>query len=182
MRWAQNFYEIQDAVDENPDLRGRVLDLVDTDSIHGKALEGNGRTESLRDILSEFFEGQIGLEESFKAVSTELPQGKSPHAHDNRVFAKGWDERLVRTQASRFYNQAVLHALEEDGQESCFIPHSDEEDKDSSCTIRLAGDEAEVEVMLDRLERTYGQADYHGKVKIPEHPHCTHTIVPSSDS
>ena len=179
--WAHDFYEIQGTVSENSDLRDRILDLVEDDPLHGKALEGDGRTESLRDILTELFEGQIGLEESFSAVSMDLPRQESPHAHDNRVFASGWDERLVRTQASRFYNQAVLHTLAENGEQKCFIPHSDEEDLESPCTIRLADNEAEVNVMLERLERTYRQADYHGKVKIPEHPHCTHTIVPRSE-
>jgi hypothetical protein len=179
--WAHGFYEIQDTVNANSGLRDRVLDLVDDDPIHGKALQGSGRTQSLRDILGEFFEGQLQLEESFRVVSMELPQEESPHARDNRTFARGWDERLMRTQASRFYNQAVLHTLTENGEKMCFIPHSDEEDRDSPCTLRLAGGEAEVDVMLDRLERAFQEEDYHGLVKIPEHPHCTHTIVPLSD-
>src|SRR5699024_6982607 len=163
--WAQDFYEIQDVVQERSDLKNTVVDLIRNEPIHGKALEGDGRTESLRDILVEFFEKGIGLEEAYRAVPLELPRNESPHASNNRVFPSGWDERLIRTQASRFYNQAVLQTLTEQGEERCFIPHSSEEDLESPCTQILAGNETEVNLMLSRLERTYGQADYHGEVK-----------------
>lgn len=178
--WAQDFYEIQEAVDNNEEVQGEIQRLLDSKAIHGKVVEGDGRTDSLRDILNRFFEGQIRLEEAITEVSSELPRHESPHSHDNRVFADGWDERLVRTQASRFYNQAVLKLLSERGDNSCFVPHSSQEDRDSPCTIQLAGNEADTDVLLNRLERTYGQADYHDEVKIPNHPHCTHTVVPTS--
>lgn len=178
--WAQDFYQIQETVNENTDLKSDIAELVRSEPIHGKVIEGEGRAESLREILLEFFEGDIELGETYRAVALELPRGESLHASNNRVFASGWDERLVRTQASRFYNQAVLQTLAEQDEQTCHIPHSSEEKSDSPCTRILAGGEADVELMLDRLERTYGQADYHGEVKIPEHPHCTHTITPSN--
>lgn len=180
--WAQDFYEIQEALEENEPLQQRVLELVIEEPIHGKAIEGDGRTDSLRTILSRFFESQISLEEAISEVSSELPRHESPHSHSNRVFADGWDERLLRTQASRFYNQAVLERLSDQGDSSCFVPHSSREDRDSPCTIQLAEKEADTDILLNRLKRTYAEADYHDEVKIPNHPHCTHTVVPTSES
>lgn len=133
--WAQDFYEIQEAIEENEPLQQRVLESVTEEPIHGKAIEGNSRTESLRNILNRFFEGQIQLEEAISEVSSTLPRHESPHSQSNRAFADGWDERLLRTQASRFYNQAVLELLSERGDDSCFVPHSSQEDRDSPCTI-----------------------------------------------
>ena len=180
--WAEDFYEIQDTVEKNTALQEKIQSLVSDEPIHGKVLEGDGRTESLRDILAAFFESQASLDEAVEMVASALPQNESPHLHDNRVFADGWDERLVRTQASRFYNQAVLENLKEEGNQHCYVPHSAEEDVDTDCTLQLAGNEAEVDTLLDRLVRTYGRADYHNEVKIPNHPHCTHTVVPSDFS
>ena len=179
-KWAQDFYEIQNAVGENAKLQSKIVELVNNEPIHGKAIEGGDRIEALRNILISFFEGQTELEEAFRRVSSELPRQESPYARNNRVFADGWDKRMVRTQASRFYNQATLLILKEHGDQTCFIPHSSQEKADSACTNKLAGNNAEIDILLDRLERTYGQADYHNEVKVPNHPHCTHTIVPSS--
>ncbi|WP_276301920.1 hypothetical protein [Halorussus lipolyticus] len=179
--WAEDFYEIQDVVVDNSNLRNKIVELVNDEPIHGKAFEGGNRTESFREILVGFFEGEMKLEESIKKVSIDLPEQESRYSGNGNVFPRGWDERLIRTQASRFYNQAVLLTLKERGDDMCHIPHSSEEDRDSACTRELAGREVEIEMLLDRLERTYQQADYHNKVKIPNHPHCTHTIVPISE-
>lgn len=180
--WAQDFFEISDAVNNNSELEERILDLVETEPIHGKAIEGGGRTDALREILTQFFNGEIELREAYAAVSTELPRRESPHSGNNQVFSRGWEERLIRTQGSRFYNQAVLQLLLEGGEEECRVPHSDHEDPDTKCTLILAGGTEETEVLLERLERTYSRADYHDEVKIPNHPHCTHTITPIEDS
>lgn len=177
--WAQDFYEIQDAVSENSNLRNDILELIGSKPIHGKAFEGGDRKRSFRDILKRFFNGDIGLEESYMAVSSELPRRESAHAGNNRVFPSGWEERLVRMQASRFYNQAVLMRLIEQGEQRCFIPHSPNEDMDTPCTLQLAGKEADVDLLLNRLERKYDQEEYHNEPLIPDHPHCTHTITSS---
>lgn len=180
-KWATDFYEIQNAVGENLDIQNRVVELVNNEPIHGKAVEGGNRVETLRSILIRFFEGRLDLDEAVGKVSSELPRHESRHAKDNRVFPTGWDERLLRTQVSRFYNQAVLRTLKEQGEQDCYVPHSSAEDPDTPCTIELAGSTVETDVLLSRLERTYGEADYHDEVKVPNHPHCTHTIVPVSE-
>lgn len=180
-QYAQDFYEIPEAVDENSELQDRVLGLVAEEPIPGKVTEGGDRTETLRNILSAFFEGEISLQKSIQRISEELPRHESRHAHSNRVFANGWDERLARTQISRFYNQAVLLTLKEDGENECFIPPSEHEDRDSSCTIQLAGGTAEIDSLLNRLNRAYSEGEWHEDVMIPDHPHCTHTVTPNED-
>ena len=178
--WAQDFYEIQDAVDASPELREDIFELVDGKQLHGQAFEGSERKESFRNILKRFFTGDIDLEESYRAVSSELPRRESQHASNNRVFPSGWEERLVRIQASRVYNQAVLMNLIEQGEEECFVPHSPREDHDTACTQHLAGGAVNTQVLLDRLERQYDEADYHNEPLVPNHPHCTHTVTPSN--
>lgn len=178
--WAEDFYEIPNVVSENEELQNKVLELVNDEPIHGKVTEGGDRTESLREILARFFNLDISLEEGIREVSSELPRRESPHASNNRVFPNGWAERLVRTQVSRFYNQAVLLILKDRGEQNCFVPHSSEEDFESNCTQMLAGNEVEIGPLLNRLERAHGEGEWHEEVMIPDHPHCTHAIVPSS--
>jgi hypothetical protein len=176
--YAEDFYEIPEAVAENDQLRSRILDLTADEPIPGKATQGGNRVEDFRGILQAFFENELSIEETIQRIRSELPRNDSPHSHDNRVFASGWNERLARTQISRFYNQAVLLRLQERGEERCFIPHSDQEDRDSPCTIQLANSTADVDVLLDRLNRAYREGEWHDDVMIPEHPHCTHTVMP----
>jgi len=179
--YAQDFYEIADTVAQDDDLRENVLELIDEEPITGKALEGGDRKTKFRDVLREFFEGESALDETIAEISTRLPRHESPHSHDNRTFADGWDERLARTQISRFYNQAVLQRLDEAGDEECFVPHSDHEDPGSNCTLQLAGGTVDIETLRVRLQRAYQDGEYHDEPMIPDHPHCTHTVIPVAD-
>jgi len=179
--YAQNFYEIPETVEQDDDLREQILGLVSDDPIQGKALEGGDRTAEFRRMLRSFFEGETDLEEIIDEISQSLPRSESPHRHDNRTFADGWDERLARTQISRFYNQAVLQRLDERGDEECFIPHSNREDPDSKCTLHLANSTVDIEILQDRLQRAYQNGDYHDQPMIPDHPHCTHVVTPADD-
>ena len=176
--YAQDFYEIPEAVEQNSNLQERILQLLEDEPIPGKATEGGDRLKNLRGLLTEFFEVDRSIEECIQGISEELPRHESRYSTDNRVFASSWDERLARTQISRFYNQGVLQTLKENGQERCFIPHSEHEDADSSCTIQLADSTAEVDILLDRLHRSYRDGEWHDEVMIPDHPHCTHTVTP----
>ena len=180
-QYAQDFYEIPDAISENDELRSKILDLVADDPIPGKVAEENDRTEALREILTEFFKGNISLEESYQRISDDLPRYESRHAENNRVFPSNWEERLSRTQISRFYNQGVLLGLQEQGEEQCYIPHSEHEDIDSPCTLQLAGGTASVDYLISCLHRAYREGKWHDDVMIPEHPHCTHTATPVED-
>lgn len=169
------------AVTEHDELQKLVLDLTESEPITGKVMDGEGRTEALREILAEFFTDGLSLEEVYQEIQSNLSRHGSPHAHDKRVFPTGWDERLGRTQISRFYNEAVLRQLRDQGNEEVFIPHSDHEDRDSPCTLQLAGSTAEIELLLNRLHRAYRKGEYHDELMIPEHPHCTHTVTPNKE-
>lgn len=178
--YAQHFYEIPETVEQDDDLRKNILGLVSDEPITGKALAGGDRTAEFRGILREFFNGENDLEETIAEISMRLPRSESLHSHDNRTFADGWDERLARTQISRFYNQAVLQRLDERGDKKCFVPHSDHEDPDTKCTLRLAGRTADIEMLRERLQRAYQNGKYHDQPMVPDHPHCTHTVTPAT--
>lgn len=180
--YAHDFYEISETVDQNTELRDRTLDLVSRKRIPGKATDGGDRTEKLRNILKSFFNGDSSVDKVIGDISVELSRHESRHSRSNQVFSDGWEERLARTQISRFYNEAMLRLLKNGGDEQCFIPHSDHEKPDSPCTIQLAGGTAEIDRLIDRLDRAYDEGEWHDKVMIPNHPHCTHTILPEQST
>ena len=180
--YAQHFHEIPQAVEQNSELQDRILELVDDEPITGKAVQGHNRTAEFRQVLQDFFNGSTSLEETYNQVSSRLPKSESPHSRNNNVFPDNWDERLARTQISRFYNQAVLQQLTEEGEQQCFVPHSPDEDRDTDCTRKLAGETVDVSLLQDRLQRAYQDGEYHDQPMIPDHPHCTHVVTPPSDT
>lgn len=180
--YAKDFYDIPEAIESNQQLRNSIIGLVRQEPIPSKATEGGNRTENLRQILIEFFRGDISLQDCIDRISSDLPRRGSPYASNNRVFADRWEERLARTQISRFYNQAVLEELQKRGDSTCFIPVSDHQDLDSQCTKQLAGQKESVDMLYERLIETYRNGSWNDKVKIPDHPHCTHTVYPVKQS
>ena len=178
MMYANDYSEIPYAVKNNEKLRTRIIRLVEIEPILGKVLEGGDRTEKLREILSSFFHGGIGFNDAIKEVEFRLPRQYSQHENNNRVFPQGWAERLIRTSVSCFYNQAVLCEILESGQSQCFVAHSSSESPESNCSQRLAGGSHDASVLLKRLVESYREGSWGGDVKIPDHPHCTHTVQP----
>lgn len=178
MLYASEFSEISQSVNNNDVLRARVLDLIQDEPIPGKAIEGEGRLESLKDILTGYFNGTIDLSQAFSDVEFRLLRHDSPYANNNQVFPQGWAERLIRTSVSRFYNQAVLTEIVETGGAECYIGHSNAEGSESNCSLQLAGTRQSASDMLTRLTYAYRDGNWSREVKIPNHPHCTHTVQP----
>ena len=178
MPYAKDFSEIIETVKKNPKLMKRIVSLIATESIPGKVLEGEGRLDSFRVILSDYFEGKYSVDETISEVEFRLPRQYSAYENDNRVFAKSWAERLTRTQVSRFYNQAVLNEIIETGGSECFVAHSSSEGADSKCSQQLAGSRHSASMLLERLVSSYRDGNWDKDVKIPDHPHCTHTVQP----
>ena len=175
--YADDFAGISMTLAQNDDLRLLMLDLVASQPMAGKVTEGGDRLQTFRSILAALVEGRIDLATSFRRTEVELPRSASIHGGSNRVFAANWAERLVRTQYSRFYNQAVMETLLAQGQARCFVPHSADEDGSSACSRQLAGSDHSVKALHDLLRQSYG-AGVWGGVKIPDHPHCTHVVRP----
>ena len=150
----------------------------------GKVLEDNNgnRLEVFRGILTDLANGEINLVDAFQRTQEELPRQTSPHSSNNQVFPRGWEERQVKTQFSRFYNQAVLEQLQAEGVEMCFVPHSDEQSASSACTQQLAGRVHSVTMLYARLLDNYQKGNWSKAVKIPNHPHCTHVVRPVSEN
>lgn len=178
--YATDFYEILETLKTNSDLKVRVLAEIDAGNIIGKSTEEDSRKSDFKTILKELVNGQIlTLEDSYSEVERRIPRATSRHASDNRTFADGWGERLVRVQLSRFYNQAVLKHLRDEGEEVVFVPHSGHEESTSRCTQELANKEHSIELLLTRLENAYERGDYSDRgAKVPNHPHCTHVVMP----
>lgn len=177
-RFAEDFFEIPAALATNDDLREAVVALIQNEPMPGKVLEGGNRLDVFRAIIVDLSSGDILLDEAYWRTETETPRHTSPHSSNNRVFPEGWPERQVRTQLSRFYNQAVLEQLRSEGATICFVPHSAAEDATSRCTQLLAGQQQKVNVLYQRLTNAYALGNWSQEVKIPNHPHCTHVVTP----
>lgn len=174
---ASQYSEIPDALARNESLRDRALLLIGREAIPGKVTEGGTRLDDLRTLLGRVFRGEISAKAACSEIERVLPRAQSMHSANNRVFPDGWGERLVRTQVSRFYNQAVLELAIEAGEETVFVPHSSEEEGASPCTQLLAGGHHDCRELLSRLSRAYSAGDFSMKdPKIPHHPHCTHVV------
>ena len=180
-QFADNFFEIPMALAANDELRQAVIALIQSEPMPGKGLEDSSgsRLEAFRSILTDLANGEIKLVVACQQTEERLPRYTSPHRSNNRVFPSGWAERLVRTQFSRFYNQAVLAQLQEEGEEMCFVPHSDEQNPSSACTLHLAGRKHPVATLYARLINEYAKGNWSKEVKIPNHPHCTHVVSPA---
>jgi hypothetical protein len=165
---------------DNARLKARVLEVLNRDPLPAKALEGGNRLATFKALIARIMSGEMSIATAYRQAEVDLPRQQSLHSASNRVFPSGWGERLVRTQISRFYNQAVLELVVEDGITSVDVPHSSEEDSSSDCTRLLAGGRHDAKQLLDRLIRAYAQGDFSARdPMIPHHPHCTHVVVPA---
>ena len=180
-QFADNFFEIPTALAANADLRQAVIALIQSEPMPGKGLEDRSgiRLEAFRGILTDLANGGIKLVAAYQQTEERLARHTSPHRSNNKVFAHGWAERLVRTQFSRFYNQAVLAQLRAEGEVMCFVPHSEEQNPSSACTQQLAGSLHPVATLYARLINQYAKGNWSKEVKIPNHPHCTHVVKPA---
>jgi len=175
--WAKEFGDIQAILREREDLRQRAAVIL-SHNMPGKVTEGEGRLSRFRTVMADLIDGRISLPEAYQATALQIPRGGSRYAGDNRVFASGWEERLVRTQFSRLYNQSVLENLLAAGIHECFVPHSSQEDASSRCSLVLAGRQHKVDVLLRDVVESYTHGRWSKEAKIPDHPHCTHAVTP----
>ncbi|WP_233565581.1 hypothetical protein, partial [Halorubrum sp. Atlit-26R] len=169
--WANSFFEVPDALAENDEVREISVELVDSEPIHAKAVEGGDREEQFREILRAFLGTDLTYEEATERVRTELPRSESPHSHEtSTTFNKQWVDRLVRSEGNRFYNHAVLLVLQDSGEERCYIPSFDDEDRQKKCTSLLAETEQSVDEMLENMRRAYRDEEWGSFPRIPYKP------------
>lgn len=178
--YADEFSGIPQAIANNPAVRTKMHQLIDEGKIPGKVLEDRAgqRIRDFKTVLRLLTNGQLNLQEAYHRTEDDLPRHQSMFAGDNRVFAHGWAERLVRTQFSRFYNQAVMELELAKGAKECFVPPSQGEDPGSKCSIHLAGNVHDLTMLHDRLISSYEEGKWDQLPKIPDHPHCTHVVKP----
>ncbi|EOF5041503.1 hypothetical protein ACK1M2_003048 [Providencia rettgeri] len=179
--YASDFEEIPSALKNNLELRNHIISLIKTKNIVGKVTEGSGRLEKFRVILANLVNGQSTLAEAIATTNSELERYTSNYPDNNRVFAQGWAERLVRTQLSRFYNQSIMEIELSKGRTECYVPPSRNEDPSSNCSQILAGKSHGISHLLNLLVSSYENGAWKDNTpKIPDHPHCTHVVKPIS--
>jgi hypothetical protein len=178
--YASEFSEIPQALRNNPAVKERMLAIISVNRISGKVTEGGDRLAKLRQALSLLSEDQLSFNEAIREVEHQLPRHTSIHSGSNQVFASNWAERLVRTQFSRFYNQAVLEEQLAKGRSECYVPPSSQENADSQCSQTLAGRSHDISYLLKLLVNSYEEGKWDKTPKIPDHPHCTHVVKPIS--
>jgi len=177
--YANDFFDIIVIVNKNALIKDKIVELINLKNIAGKVIEEKKRELILKKILINLINNKISsLEEAYKITETELNQQSSKYKFDKNVFKTGWAERLIRTQLSRFYNQAVLEILIKKGEINCYIPHSKFEKSDSNCSKFLSNSSQNVKILLERLVKNYEDGNWDNQLKIPNHPHCTHVIMP----
>jgi hypothetical protein len=176
--YAKEFSEIPQTLLLNKVLCNSVIKLIAEQPMAGKVTEGSRRLDQFREVLKSFALGKIDLLEATRRTIDEIPRNQSIYSGNNRVFASGWAERLVRTQYSRFYNQAILQQLISEGQVECFIHHSSQEDSTSNCSRYLAGRAHDPHILFTRLISAYENGLWSKDLKLPDHPHCSHVAAP----
>jgi len=178
--FATDFYEIIPALSKNSELKGKVLSLIESRPVMGKAIEEENRKIKFREILKKLVEGEItDLKSAEAQVQVKISRNTSKYSSNNKIFSQDWAERLVRTQLSIFYNQAVMEIIINSGKEECFIPHSAYEDYNSFCTTKMAGKKHKVKELYNKLIDVYENENYDRRaITIPQHPNCTHVIRP----
>jgi hypothetical protein len=176
--YASEFGETPTILTQSTDLREEIIRLIEAQPIAGKVTDGGDRLLRFKDILKSLVRGEIALAEACRRTELDLPRQNSIHAANNQVFPHDWAERHVRTQFSRFYNQALMERLLLEGETQCFVPHSSAEAGSSKCTMYLAGKVQDLKTLHDRLIESYARGNWSRELKIPEHPHCTHVVTP----
>lgn len=178
MEWANEFRDIPEALKENPALREKMLHLICSRGMVGKVTEEDSRLAIFRSVLCSVVSGKISIAEAYVEVERECPEHSSSHRGNRKVFCQGWAKRHVRTQFSRFYNEAVIELLIEMGHTEGFVPHSSDEHEDSKCSSELAGKRHSLSLLKERLANAYKYGIRGPELKIPEHPHCSHVVRP----
>jgi hypothetical protein len=176
--YANNFSEIPAALGKNDRISRRMVALIASEPVAGKSIEEPERLACFREILRQLTLGKLNIHQAIRQVESRMPLSSSKHASNRRVFSNKWEERLVRTQYSRFYNQAVLEELRDTGVETCIVPVSRSQQEASKCSQEIAGRVHTVSELLRNLVAAYADNDFSHTKKIPEHPHCTHVVRP----
>jgi len=180
MNYASEFNEILTALSNNSTLRTKVIGLIETKPINNKAIEEKEREEKFKSILKTLVNRDIlGLEYTYTKISENIPASESKYANNPSVFSKDWEEKLVRTHLSRFYNHAVLEELQENGKLECFIPSAESEFQNFSC-MHAKDTTCNINELLQNLIDHYEFGKNNASLKIPEHPHCNHVVRPLS--
>jgi len=125
--------------------------------------------EKFRAILDDFFNKKIDLNEAIRRTAQEI----IPPPTYKRV--KRWDERLVRTEASKIFTLGYGDYLSSLGETECYIPHT-EFDESKECLMVIAGRKFPIKQIQDNIYKNYNikKPVY---PTVPLHANCRHIIT-----
>ena len=125
--------------------------------------------EKLRAILRDFFNKKIDYEQAIRRTTQEIV----PPATYKRT--KRWDERLVRTEASKIFTLGYGDYLLSLGETECYIPHT-EFDESKDCLRVIAGGKFPIKLIQDNIYKNYDlKKPIHPTV--PLHANCRYIIT-----
>jgi hypothetical protein len=117
--WATGHADLLETLVNRSELKRLMLHLIATERILEPELETPHRLGEFRRLLTAFLRDRSS---DLTLVATRLESRLSPqdavYRHSAGLFEPGWGARLLRRQLLRFYNQAVLRTLTDDGRHS----------------------------------------------------------------
>jgi len=125
--------------------------------------------EKFRDILRDFFNKKIDFEEAIRRTAQEIV----PPFTYKRV--KRWDERLVRTEASKIFSLGYGDYLLSLGETECYIPHT-KFDESKECLRVIAGKKFAIKLIQDNIYKNYNLRTLIYPT-VPLHANCRHIIT-----
>jgi hypothetical protein len=129
--------------------------------------------EKFRDISRDFFNKKINLDETIIRTAQEIV----PPPTYKRI--KRWDERLVRTEASKIFTLGYGDYLLSLGETECYIPHT-KFDESKECLRLIAGRKFSIKAIQDNIYKNYNlKTPIYPTV--PLHANCRHTITKLSE-
>jgi hypothetical protein len=87
-----------------------------------------------------------------------------------------WEERLVRSEASKLFTLGYGDYLLAQGEEFCYVPHN-EFDESSDCLRLIAGRTFPIRQIQDNIYANYGLRGGAYYPTVPLHANCRHIIT-----
>ena len=178
-KYAKEFSEIKDCIVINKKIKQRMIKLINIKRIYGYVVEEENRERELKLILEKFCNNdEYLLNNGVTEIREKITRSESKYSNNNNVFRKTWENQLLKNQISRFYNQAVLEILHDEGDEKFFVYPSKDQDPSGKCSIKFINKEWSINEILVNIERNYDEGKYDNSFKLPEHVNCSHVASP----
>jgi len=164
---ASSFYDIPSVIDK--DNLPFIMKRLDSEEFSRVTCLTSECREKFREILRDFFNGKITLEQAIKRTQNEIIP---PYGY-KRISR--WEERVVRSELSKIFTLGYGDYLLAIGEKDCYIPHTDLEQNDA-CMRLIAGRTIPIKTIQDNIYMNYDtRIIMHPTV--PLHANCQHIIT-----